>query len=70
LLVTVPVEGTCKSLTRVRKVTLADPLRYFMVMVVPLDIRKGFRTIAVELDWETGMEDLTRVRLAGADMTR
>jgi hypothetical protein len=49
--VTVPVEGTFKSLTRVRKVTLDDPLRYFMVIVVPLDIRKGFRTIAVELSW-------------------
>jgi hypothetical protein len=66
----VPVKGTLKSLTRVRKVTFADPLRYFKVMVLPLDIRKGFRIIAVELDWETGMEDLTRVRLAGADMTR
>jgi len=65
----VPVKGTFKSLTRVRKVTLADPLRYFMVKVVPLDIRKGFRTIVVELSWETGMGDLT-VRLAGADMTK
>jgi len=65
-----PVEGTFKSLTCVRKVTLADPLRYFMVMVVPLDIRKGFRTMAVELSWETGMGDLTKVRLAGADMTK
>jgi len=49
--VMLPVKGTFKSLARVRKVTLADPLRYFMVMVVPLDIRKGFRTIAVELGW-------------------
>jgi len=49
--VMMPVEGTFKSLTCVRKVTLADPLRYFMVMVVPLDIRKGFRTMAVELRW-------------------
>jgi len=46
-----PVKGTFKSLTCVRKVTLADPLRYFMVIVVPLDIKKGFRTIAVELRW-------------------
>jgi len=64
-----PVKGTFKSLTCVRKVTLADPLRYFMVMVVPLDIRKGFRTMAVELSWENGMGELT-VRLAGADMTK
>ena len=49
--VMLPVRGTFKSLTCVRKVTLADPLRYFMVIVVPLDIRKGFRTIAVELRW-------------------
>ena len=41
-----------------------------MVMVVPLDIRKGFRTIAVELGWETGKGDLTKVRLAGADMSK
>jgi hypothetical protein len=64
-----PVEGTFKSLTRVRKVTLADPLRYFKVTVVPLDIRKGFRTTAVELSGETGIGELT-VRLAGADMTK
>jgi len=67
--VMLPVKGTFKSLARVRKVTLADPLRYFMVMVVPLDIRKGFRTIVVELSWENGMGELT-VRLAGADMTK
>jgi len=67
--VMLPAKGTFKSLARVRKVTLADPLRYFMVMVVPLDIRKGFRTIAVELRWETGMGELT-FRLAGADMTK
>ena len=67
--VMLPVRGTFKSLTCVRKVTLADPLRYFMVTVVPLDTRKGFRTIAVELGWETGMGELT-VRLAGADMTK
>jgi len=67
--VMVPVEGTFKSLTCVRKVTLADPLRYFKVMVVPLDIRKGFRNIVVELGWETGIGELT-VRLAGADMTK
>jgi len=67
--VMLPVKGTFKSLTCVRKVTLADPLRYFKVMVVPLDIRKGFRTMAVELGWENGMGELT-VRLAGADMTK
>jgi len=52
-----PAKGTFKSLTCVRKVTLADPLRYFKVMVVPLDIRKGFRTMAgrVELgEWDGG----------------
>jgi len=67
--VLVPVKGTFKSLTCVRKVTLADPLRYFKVMVVPLEIRKGFRTMAVELSWENGMGELT-FRLAGADMTK
>jgi hypothetical protein len=48
---------------------LADPLRYFMVIVVPLDIKKGFRTMAVELSGENEMGELT-VRLAGADMTK
>jgi len=65
-----PAKGTFKSLTCVSKVTLADPLRYFKVIVVPLEIRKGFRTMAVELGWETGKGELTKVRLAGADMTK